>query len=365
MPLIGFRPVGLRRFEFCQTDLRLIGFRLTAFRLTRAHCSTVRCSAAHCSTAHCPTARRPTAHRPRPRRRALLTIPLLASALLLAAAPQASAHAELAASDPAGDAVLTSEPAQITLTFTEEVDLRLSAVKVVGPDGRRLDSGALRPGPTGADSLVAVLTPDQTRGTFSILWQVTASDDGHATSGHLTFAVGAPSTPAAVLGLGRDHVTSALSDAAQWSAFVGLALVSGLLVLRPRRAPSDEAHLRPLGGASAGEAPPRPSAALLIRQDAGLVAVGQESFPPGTPADALSTSGGQGVALARTPRPITAFLEVLDALPSRAAIAAGSPTPPTCRPTRTPPPPTRPAPSRSGPPPWAGSCSSPPPCSRS
>lgn len=174
----------------------------------------------------------------RTRRALLVTCVAVIVAVLVSAAP-ASAHAELVSSTPSDAAILTAEPARITLTFSEEIDLRLSAVKIVGPDGRRLDTGALTAGPTGEDSLTTAVAPDTHQGTFSTLWQVTASDDGHTTSGHLTFSVGAPSKPATTTALSRNQLTSALSDAAQWTGFVALALIGGFTTLRTQQ---DDPH---------------------------------------------------------------------------------------------------------------------------
>lgn len=154
---------------------------------------------------------------------------------MVAVAGPASAHAELVASTPSQGAVIGSEPTQVTLRFSEEIVLRLSAVKVIGPDGRRLDAGTLRAGPSGADSMAVDLAGDARHGTFVVVWQVTAADDGHASSGTVMFAVGAASVPASVAGLGRDRLTSAVYDAGQWIGFAGLAMVGGVAALHTYR----------------------------------------------------------------------------------------------------------------------------------
>ena len=155
--------------------------------------------------------------------------------VMVAVAGPASAHAELVASDPSQGTVIGSEPTQVTLRFSEEIVLRLSAVKVIGPDGRRLDAGALHAGPLGADSMAVDLAADARHGTFVVVWQVTAADDGHASSGTVMFAVGAASVPASVAGLGHDRLTSAVYDAGQWTGFAGLAMVGGVAALHTYR----------------------------------------------------------------------------------------------------------------------------------
>lgn len=167
-------------------------------------------------------------------RRALTVCVAVFAALLLMAGP-AAAHAELVASTPSQGSVVSSAPTQVALRFSEEIVLRLSAVKVIGPDGRRLDTGSPHAGPSGADSMAIDLAADARHGTFVVVWHVTAADDGHASSGTVVFAVGAASTPGSVTGFGRDLLTSAVYDTGQWLGFAGLAMVGGVAALHNRR----------------------------------------------------------------------------------------------------------------------------------
>jgi copper transport protein len=176
------------------------------------------------------------------------------AALVMLAGP-ASAHAELVASTPSQGAVLRGEPKRVALRFSEEIVLRLSAVKVIGPDGRRLDAGAPHAGPFGAESMAVDLAADARHGTFVVVWQVTAADDGHASSGTVMFAVGAASTPARVAGPGHDRLTSAVYDAGQWIGFVGLAMVGGVAALhtyRRGRVEREDVELDDVGQESVG-----------------------------------------------------------------------------------------------------------------
>lgn len=204
------------------------------------------------------------------RRRGLAVICVAAFATVIATAAPASAHAELVGSTPAGGAVIGGEPPRVTLRFSEEIVLRLSAVKVIGPDGRRLETGSLLAGPSGGDSLAVGLAPDTRRGTFVVEWQVTAADDGHASSGDFMFSVGSPSLAAVpVSAPGGDRVTTAVSDAAQWTGFAGLALVGGFAMVRPRRTPgrTEDAGRAEDSGSSAGPGSTWPAAlgwALLL-----------------------------------------------------------------------------------------------------
>ncbi|MER5641227.1 copper resistance protein CopC [Kitasatospora sp. NPDC002227] len=169
-----------------------------------------------------------------PLRRALrrfATLIALALAALLLPAGSASAHADLLSATPADGAVLTAVPPQVTLRFSEQITLRLSSLKMIGPDGRRIDRGA--PHSPDGTSLTVALAPDDHPGTFVLDWLVTAADDGHATSGALLFSVGAPGRPA-VTGPFTPHnrLTDAVLDAAVWLGLAGLALLIGTTAVR-------------------------------------------------------------------------------------------------------------------------------------
>ena len=167
-----------------------------------------------------------------------------AAALLLSAAP-AAAHADLVGSTPSNGSVVAHEPRQIVLAFSEAVTLALSSVKVIGPDGRRLDQ-PLQYGPSGRDSLAAALAPDASQGTYALSWQATAADDGHTTSGFVTFSVGAPSALPASAGTGaRDGLTDAVLDIAEWLGFAGLALAAGYGAIRWYCLPSPRPNPQP------------------------------------------------------------------------------------------------------------------------
>ncbi|MGF1426101.1 copper resistance protein CopC [Kitasatospora sp. LaBMicrA B282] len=191
-----------------------------------------------------------TTRRPRPRRRtlALSLAAALALGLLLAAAGPAAAHAALRSATPANGAVLGSEPRQVQLAFSERVLPDLSAVRVVGPDGRRVDSTAPPSADPAGDTLTVPLRPDPDQGTFVLSWRVTASGDGHTTTGSLTFSVGAPSRTAAQDAGGPDRVTDAVLDLALWLGLAGLALLVGSTAVRlcclPPTAPPAATDLR-------------------------------------------------------------------------------------------------------------------------
>ncbi|WP_031524191.1 copper resistance CopC/CopD family protein [Streptomyces sp. NRRL F-5123] len=218
----------------------------------------------------------------------------LAVAAVLAPPGTAGAHADLVRSSPADGAVLSAEPRQVTLVFSEEVALRLSSVRVIGPAGRRVDEGPPTATGPGGDGMSVRLAPEARPGTYVLSWRTTATDDGHTTTGALAFSVGAPSaTPAAAPG-STDRLTGAALDAAVWLGFAGLAAMVGFTAVR----------------ASCLPRPPEAEPAVSAEED-GLPGAG------GT--------GGTATAAAVAEGPVTAAPGATGTASRAAAAAAGDP----------------------------------------
>lgn len=112
------------------------------------------------------------------------------------AAATASAHAELASSNPAAGARVEALPDVARLTFTEAVG-QPAALSVTGPDGSEVTTGSV-------DVVDTVLTRPLdtevalTDGDYTISYQVTSAD-GHPIAGAVDFTVvadGAAADPA-------------------------------------------------------------------------------------------------------------------------------------------------------------------------
>jgi copper transport protein len=157
-------------------------------------------------------------------------------ALVVTAGP-ALAHAELASSSPANEARLTAEPQRVVLVYTENVEIGLSAITVVAPDGKRVASRPLGRLNGGGNTLTARLLPDQAHGTYVLDWRTVASDDGHVTAGGLTFSVGTPTrvlagSAAEAGGTGGSTATSVALAVLTWLTFAGFALLAGCAAVR-------------------------------------------------------------------------------------------------------------------------------------
>lgn len=157
------------------------------------------------------------------------------AALLVPAGP-ASAHAALSRSDPAAQSVVPEAPNQVVLTFTESVRLVPDKIRVLAPDGARVDEGE----PTLAGQTVTVkLKATAGQGTYLVSYRV-ISADSHPVSGGFTYSVGvASAAPTATDAVGVDPVVEAAIPVARYVGYAGLVLLVGpvlvLALLWPQR----------------------------------------------------------------------------------------------------------------------------------
>lgn len=162
----------------------------------------------------------------------VLFLGLISIVLALGAPATASAHATLLEATPGEGTVLTNSPDELLLRYDEAVGISSGAVKVLAPDGSRLELGEIVTRDEGR-VVVALLPPELDTGTYTALWRV-LSEDTHSIFGATTFSVGEVSATAAAdaasaqrsEGLGAER----LLDVARGTLFVGLILLLGGLI---------------------------------------------------------------------------------------------------------------------------------------
>ncbi|SHL56517.1 copper resistance CopC family protein [Streptomyces yunnanensis] len=171
-------------------------------------------------------------------RRLLVVLAVLCGVLAAGIAP-AAAHAALTGSDPAPGSVVAHAPEQVALTFSEGVAMGDDSLRVLDPQGRRVDRGKLRDLCSG--SVVkygAGLPPGLADGTYTVAWQA-ISADSHPVSGAFTFSIGAPSKTAAAVPQQQvgGGLVGALYEIARYLAYAGFVLLAGgaafVLACRP------------------------------------------------------------------------------------------------------------------------------------
>ncbi|WP_328318436.1 copper resistance CopC/CopD family protein [Streptomyces sp. NBC_00388] len=163
-----------------------------------------------------------------PLARLLLVAVAILGALFAAAAP-ASAHAALLGSNPKAGSVVARAPADVALTFSEQVAMDNKSIRVLDPKGKRADTSRLRNLSRGGTVTYGVdLRPGIANGTYTVAWQA-ISADSHPVSGAFTFSVGAPSrTTVSATG---DNVggglVGVLYGAARYAAYAGFIVLVG------------------------------------------------------------------------------------------------------------------------------------------
>jgi copper transport protein len=172
----------------------------------------------------------------RPRR--LLAAAALGVLGALAIAAPASAHAVLLRTSPAQNSVVATPPSDVVLTFSEPVTPVPDKVRLIGPDGTRMQAGDVRV--NGSDVLIPV-DPKAARGTYLVNFRVVSSD-GHPVAGAFTFSIGAPSPggpPADSNATTSSGVPTVALAIVRYIGYGGLVLLVGaalvLGVLWPRR----------------------------------------------------------------------------------------------------------------------------------
>ncbi|GGX16307.1 copper resistance CopC/CopD family protein [Streptomyces lomondensis] len=161
-----------------------------------------------------------------PRVRALVLLLLAAACALLAGAGPASAHAAVTGSDPGQGAVVDKAPARITLTFSEQVAMSDDSLRVLDPEGKRVDTG--KPSDVSGTTYAVRLRSGLPDGTYTVAYQV-VSADSHPVAGAYTFSIGAPSkTSVTVSGQGTDDgVVGWLYGFGRYVSYAGFIVMAG------------------------------------------------------------------------------------------------------------------------------------------
>ncbi|MCC7365395.1 MAG: copper resistance protein CopC [Dehalococcoidia bacterium] len=169
-------------------------------------------------------------------RRVLLVFVAALLVVMLRGSTDAEAHAALLRSEPAANAYLQRAPGEITLVFSEPVDLRVSEVHVLDAAGLEL---ILEPLQLGADGFtLRQPLPQLEPGIYNVLWANVSRVDGHGLRGSYPFTVlnrdgSLPDQVNSVGGLGSDPdpAPEAEGVAVRSLSLLGLLLVAGPAVL--------------------------------------------------------------------------------------------------------------------------------------
>jgi copper resistance protein C len=98
------------------------------------------------------------------------------------------AHTHLVSATAASVTSAPGAPRQVTLTFSEPVELTFSGVVIMGPDQTRLSTGAVAAVPGDATRLVVPVLDATTPGPWTIKWHAVGAD-GHKSNGTYTLTL--------------------------------------------------------------------------------------------------------------------------------------------------------------------------------
>lgn len=156
----------------------------------------------------------------------------LASVLLLPSG-RAEAHALLVRSDPAENAELRVPPDQVIGFFSEELDNRLSSMRVVDGTGERVDAGQTAFGPE-AERMSIGIPETLEPGFYTVVWETLSSVDGHLFRGSYPFTVlnedgSQPTGPRFEASGGGSASTGIQNILVKWGQILGATALVGSL----------------------------------------------------------------------------------------------------------------------------------------
>ena len=159
-------------------------------------------------------------------------------ALALADAP-AQAHAELVGSNPAAGAQIERGPADVMLTFDEDVETAMGSVRVFDAAGTSHTAGPVVH-PNGDARRVSVRVGALERGRYVVAWRG-VSADSHRVGGAFAFGIGTPAgtIPGAPRDNGAETLLPILHFLLLAAAVLGIGLPVGVATIarRSHRAP--------------------------------------------------------------------------------------------------------------------------------
>lgn len=176
-------------------------------------------------------------------RRALsMAVVVLTAAGCFAMPPDpARAHAGLESSVPAAGSSVPRPPAQISLTFAEDPDPTLSAVRLFDASGAEVPGVSKPRVAPGDPARLEVKPPSLADGGYTVAWRAVSAVDGHVENGTFAFGVGvpAPVSVKVIASVDTSPWMSALAASGRWLLYAGLAVFVGaastcLLVLAGR-----------------------------------------------------------------------------------------------------------------------------------
>src|SRR5690606_2346049 len=136
---------------------------------------------------------------------------------------QSFAHPVYVDSTPGAFESVSSSPGEVQVVFSEAIELPYSSIRVLGPDGSRVDMNDPHNVEGDTASIAATLQPDLPEGEYTVITRVLSAVDGHIVEETFIFGIGVQTTTevqsAPLLGLGY--------TASRFPGMVGQTMVVG------------------------------------------------------------------------------------------------------------------------------------------
>jgi copper transport protein len=140
---------------------------------------------------------------------------------------QSLAHPITVNSSPKPFQSLSSSPTEVTISFTEPIELSYSTISVLAPDGSRVDKNDPHNVNGDTQSLAVSLQPNLPEGVYTVNTKVLSAVDGHVVENAFTFGIGSTPTPSTGPSGAPSKILSPAESASRFPGMVGQVIVVG------------------------------------------------------------------------------------------------------------------------------------------
>jgi copper transport protein len=157
----------------------------------------------------------------------LIATVAVAVVTFLSGIPQSFAHPVYVDSTPRAFQSVQSSPEEISVIFSEPIELPYSSIKVLGPDGSRVDKNDPRNLEGDTASIATSLQPNLPEGVYTVEARVLSAVDGHVVTEAFNFGVGVAASGQGTTGQQQRDILSPEESASRFPGMVGQVIAVG------------------------------------------------------------------------------------------------------------------------------------------
>jgi copper transport protein len=158
--------------------------------------------------------------------------------ILVSNVPSSLAHPFYVDSTPKPFGNLAGSPKEVTVSFSEPIELPYSEISVIGVDGNRVDQNDVHNVNEDTSSIATTLKPNLPDGIYTVHTKVLSAVDGHVVDNSFTFGIGtqpfegtiggANGTSVPTAPQGQSDVLSIEESASRFPGYVGQVIILGV-----------------------------------------------------------------------------------------------------------------------------------------